>query len=322
MARGKYPNSNNGDRIIHDYLKDVGRHSVMDKEEEYDLGVSLKQHREMIEQLRELIKKAETSEEQADLHKSLAEEQKEYEENFERLFLANLRLVVHIAKQYRGRGMSFTDLIQEGNLGLRHAITKYEVDLTFRLGGYASWWIRQNIGRALADKGRTVRLPVHVKEMINQISKFQRIHKSLHGHAPSSEEIAEELGIKHKRINQVLGYMQLRDFEIDMPMDDEGDLCYRDLLSDESAHDPVEEIERRQNAELLEQLMGSLNANQRFVIRKRYGLNDDSRESDGLTLEQVGKEMGRTRERVRQIQDRAEKIMRNRAANKVVPEDF
>lgn len=310
-----------GNRALRTYLKDIGRFSMLERWEEYDLGICLKEARNNVAELKKQIGDTADPEEKKELKVKLAAEMAEFDKIVNLLITANLRLVVFVAKRFRGKGMNFQDLIQEGNLGLRHAVTKYDVDRA-RLSGYAVWWIRQHIARAIADRGRTIRLPVGIRELVNKTLEFQKVFENLNGRSPHPEEIAEGMGIKPEKVAKILRYMQIRDLETDSPVGDDDTFHYGDFLRDETTVDPIEEILLKEKQEIVDKMLENLNANQRKVLLHRYGRTDNHRDSEGLTLEQVGDRMHRTKERIRQIQAQAEEKLRKLMKHSDIKEEL
>ena len=218
----------------------------------------------------------------------------------EQLCNANLRLVVHIAKKYQGRGMHLLDLIQEGNLGLLKAIDKFEYDKGFKFSTYATWWIRQSISRAIADYGRTIRIPVHMVETVNKMVRLNREFVQKNGREPTPEEIAKMMGISIAKATEILTMVQ-EPVSMDTPVGDEEDTRLGDFVKDEKAIDPAEATESVMMHEKLMDVLDTLTPRERDVMILRYGLND----GQARTLEEVGEEFGVTRERIRQIEAKA-----------------
>lgn len=224
---------------------------------------------------------------------------------------SNLRLVVSIAKLYSGNGRSLQDLIQEGNLGLLKAAERFDYRRGFRFSTYATWWVRQSITRAIADKSRTIRIPIHMCEKVNQHRRtVHRLGQKL-GREPEDWEVADEMGIQGERINE-FRIIALDPVSIDSPVGDDGDRTMEDFIQDQSVDLPekaVEQVMLRQN---IDKALGVLTEKERMIIRLRFGLVEDGR---SRTLEEVGKAFHVTRERVRQIEAKALRKLRQRSCS-------
>mgnify|MGYP000592732840 FL=1 len=223
-----------------------------------------------------------------------------------RLSEANLRLVVSVAKRYAGRGLPFLDLIQEGNLGLMKAAEKFEPDRGFKFSTYATWWIRQSITRAIADQGRTIRIPVHLVEHINRVRKTAGELLRKNGREPTAEEIAVRLEMEPDRVRELLQLAQ-EPVSLETPVGEEEDAHLEDFIQDEEAGIPVDEAGRQLLRRELMSVLKSLTPREERVITLRFGL-DDGRPR---TLEELGKEFNVTRERIRQIEAKALRKLRH-----------
>lgn len=218
----------------------------------------------------------------------------------QKLAETNLRLVVSIAKKYVGRGMSFLDLIQEGNMGLMKAVDKYDYNRGFKFSTYATWWIRQAITRAIADQARTIRIPVHMVETINKLVRIQRQLVQDLGRDPSNEEIAEQMGLEVEKVREIRKISQ-EPVSLETPIGEEDDSHLGDFIEDDSAIDPGEAANYTMLREQLNDVLSCLGAREKRVLQLRFGLIDGT----PRTLEEVGKEFDVTRERIRQIEAKA-----------------
>lgn len=268
----------NMDDPVKMYLKDIGRVTLLSSEEEI-----------------ELAKKMEEGDKTAKM----------------RLSEANLRLVVSIAKRYVGRGMSFLDLIQEGNLGLMKAVEKFDYRKGYKFSTYATWWIRQAITRAIADQARTIRIPVHMVETINRQVRVSRMLLQKLGREPSPSEIAEEMQISVSKVMEIQKIAQ-DPVSLETPIGEEEDSHIGDFLEDESAIAPSDTVAFNMLKEQLISVLDTLTPREEKVLRLRYGL-DDGRPR---TLEEVGKEFNVTRERIRQIEAKALRKLRHPSRSK------
>ena len=223
-----------------------------------------------------------------------------------RLSEANLRLVVSVAKRYAGRGLQFLDLIQEGNLGLMKAAEKFEPERGFKFSTYATWWIRQAITRAIADQGRTIRIPVHLVENINRVKKTggELLHRN--GREATAEEIAVQLDLEPERVRELLQLAQ-EPISLETPVGEEEDAHLEDFIQDETAGVPVDEAGRQLLHRELVSVLKSLTPREERVLTMRFGLEDGR----ARTLEELGKEFNVTRERIRQIEAKALRKLRH-----------
>ena len=265
---------------IREYLKEIGSIPLLTQEQEQDLAKR-------------------KSEGDAEAGKKLVE--------------ANLRLVVSIAKRYTGRGMSFLDLVQEGNIGLMKAVEKFDYTKGYRLRTYATWWVKQSVTRALADQSRTIRLPVHMVEAVNRIRKAQRALAVKLGREPSNEEIGKEVGMSEKRVTELM-QSSGDTVSLETPVGDEDGSNLGDFVADDSNASTEEKAESVFLREEIEQMLQGLNPREREVIILRFGLES----GHPLTLEEVGKRFKVTRERIRQIETAALRKLRNPSRSKKI----
>lgn len=237
-----------------------------------------------------------------------AEQEVQYakEQNYEELINGNLRLVVSIAKHYMNRGLSFMDLIQEGNMGLMEAAKKYDADKGFRFSTYATYWIKHYLSRAINNQTRTIRIPIH---MISQISAMNKAIKRLEAKnsvAPTNEEVAAELGISLKELEDLMNYAQST-VSLESKIGDEEDSELGNFIADEDAISPYQNAENAMLKDALLQVLGTIDDREAQVIKMRFGLDGKS----PMTLEEVGKVFDLTKERIRQIEDKALRKLRN-----------
>jgi RNA polymerase primary sigma factor len=273
------------------YLKEIGRVPLLTADQEIELAKRIEAGlfaRERLETEPDL-----DDELRADLE-FIAEDG---ERAKQRMLEANLRLVVSIAKRYTGRGMLFLDLIQEGNLGLIRTIEKFDYRLGYKFSTYATWWIKQAITRAMADQARTIRIPVHMVELINKVARAQRRLQSELGREPTPEEIAAETELPPARVVEVQGYGR-EPISLDTPLGDDGDSQFGDLIEDTEAVSPADAVSFTLLQRQLRALLDELSEREAGVISMRYGLRD----GNPMTLDEIGRVYGVTRERIRQIE--------------------
>nr|WP_232204494.1 RNA polymerase sigma factor RpoD [Olsenella profusa] len=279
------------------YLKEIGKVDLLTASEEVHLAMKIEAGTEAADKL-EAAEDGEIELTRAEQRRLMRIEQVGLEAK-QALISANLRLTVSIAKRYVGRGMLFLDLIQEGNLGLIRAVEKFDYTKGFKFSTYATWWIRQAITRAIADQARTIRIPVHMVETINKLVRVQRQLLQELGRDPTPEEIGEEMGITADRVREIQKISQ-EPVSLETPIGEEEDSQLGDFIEDSTAVAPPEAASDSMLREQLEQVLDGLADRERKVIRFRFGLED----GHPRTLEEVGREFGVTRERIRQIESK------------------
>ena len=279
------------------YLKEIGKVDLLTAQEEVNLAMKIEAGTEASKKL-EAAENGEIELTRAEQRRLMRIEQVGLEAK-QSLISANLRLTVSIAKRYVGRGMLFLDLIQEGNLGLIRAVEKFDYTKGFKFSTYATWWIRQAITRAIADQARTIRIPVHMVETINKLVRVQRQLLQDLGRDPTPEEIGAEMGISADRVREIQKISQ-EPVSLETPIGEEEDSQLGDFIEDSTAVAPPEAASDSMLREQLEQVLDSLADRERKVIKFRFGLED----GHPRTLEEVGREFGVTRERIRQIESK------------------
>jgi RNA polymerase primary sigma factor len=279
------------------YLKEIGKVSLLNARQEVDLAKKIEAGEEVMARLAEIDETGEKVE-KAELRRLHRIEDIGLNAK-KQLVEANLRLVVSIAKRYVGRGMLFLDLIQEGNLGLIRAVEKFDYSKGFKFSTYATWWIRQAITRAIADQARTIRIPVHMVETINKLIRVQRQLLQELGREPLPEEIGEKMDMTAERVREILKISQ-EPVSLETPIGEEEDSQLGDFIEDSEAVVPPDAASFSMLQEQLTRVLDSLSERERKVIELRFGLDD----GHPRTLEEVGREFGVTRERIRQIESK------------------
>lgn len=276
------------------YLREIGRIPLLTAEQEVSLAKRMEAGRTS---KRRLSKDGNLSSEQI---RELRETVRDGQSAQEHLIKANSRLVVSVAKKYVGRGVPFLDLIQEGNIGLIRAVNKFDYRRGFKFSTYATWWIRQAVTRAIADQGRTIRVPVHMYEQINRLARVTRQLVQELGRDPTTEEIAEELGVSPKKVERTIKVAQ-RPLSLEMPVGEEDDSFLGDFIEDSDAPSPTDQASQQLLRDQIDDIFVSLTPREVRILQLRFGLVDGY----SYTLEEVGKKFGVTRERIRQIEAQA-----------------
>ncbi len=282
------------------YLKEMSRVPLLTTEEEVDLAMRLEAG---LASERKLAK----------LNGQNPQYRQELEDSVldgiaarEHLIKANTRLVVSIAKKYMGSGVHFLDLIQEGNLGLMKAVEKFDYTRGYRFSTYATWWIRQTITRAIADQGRTIRVPVHMSDRIRRLYKTARQLEQEHGRKPTAEEIATEMGIEARKVQWMLK-VSWRPLSLERPVGEEEDSELGSFIEDDSTPTPTQSVSNNLLREEVESVLSTLTPREARILRLRFGLQN----GECYTLEEVGQKFGLTRERIRQIEGKALRRLRH-----------
>ncbi|OIH98788.1 RNA polymerase sigma factor [Curtobacterium sp. MCBA15_009] len=278
---------------VKDYLKQIGKVALLNAEQEVELAMRIEAGlfaEDKLQHATGLSKPAE---------RELRWVARDGQRAKSHLLGANLRLVVSLAKRYTGRGMQFLDLIQEGNLGLIRAVEKFDYTKGFKFSTYATWWIRQAITRAMADQARTIRIPVHMVEVINKLARVQRQMLQDLGREPTPEELARELDMTPEKVVEVQKYGR-EPISLHTPLGEDGDSEFGDLIEDTEAVVPADAVGFTMLQKQLESLLDSLSEREAGVIRMRFGLGD----GQPKTLDQIGDTFGVTRERIRQIESK------------------
>ncbi|MFB9905782.1 RNA polymerase sigma factor [Allokutzneria oryzae] len=289
------------------YLKQIGKVALLNAEQEVDLAKrievglyaaeKLEGDTELTDQLRRDLRRLVRDGERAKNH----------------LLEANLRLVVSLAKRFTGRGMLFLDLIQEGNLGLIRAVEKFDYTKGFKFSTYATWWIRQAITRAMADQARTIRIPVHMVEVINKLNRIQREFIQEQGRTPTPEELAKEMDVTPGKVLEIQQYAR-EPISLDQTIGDENDSQLGDFIEDTEAAVAIDEVSFGMLQDELRSVLGTLSEREAGVVRLRFGLTD----GQPRTLDEIGQVYGVTRERIRQIESKTMSKLRHPSRSQVL----
>ncbi len=284
-----------GEDLVRVYLREIGRHKLLAADQEIEIAKAIEAGSVAAKRLA----KANGSL-TARVRENLSRQVEDGEAARRTFIEANLRLVVSIARRYQGFGLPLLDLIQDGNLGLLRAVDKFDWRRGFKFSTYATWWVRQGISRGLADRARTIRLPVHIAEVVNRLRRTEADLSSTLGREPTDEELAEALDMEIEQL-RTFRTTAMDTVSLSTPLGDDGDAELSDFIADEACDEPLEEAVRARSADELRDILDSLSQREKRVLELRFGLYD-GRER---TLEQVGQEFDLTRERIRQIEAKA-----------------
>ncbi|WP_411805874.1 RNA polymerase sigma factor [Arthrobacter sp. LAPM80] len=293
---------------VKDYLKQIGKVALLNAEQEVDLALRIEAGLFATEKLN-----AGSDAMDAQLKRDLERIVHDGKRAKNHLLEANLRLVVSLAKRYTGRGMLFLDLIQEGNLGLIRAVEKFDYTKGFKFSTYATWWIRQAITRAMADQARTIRIPVHMVEVINKLARVQRQMLQDLGREPTPEELAKELDMTPEKVVEVQKYGR-EPISLHTPLGEDGDSEFGDLIEDSEAVVPADAVSFTLLQEQLHSVLDTLSEREAGVVAMRFGLTD----GQPKTLDEIGKVYGVTRERIRQIESKTMSKLRHPSRSQVL----
>ncbi len=293
------------------YLKQIGKVALLNAEEEVDLAKRIEAGLFSTERLRQLAES--NGKPEAQLSRDLRWVRRDGERAKNHLLEANLRLVVSLAKRYTGRGMAFLDLIQEGNLGLIRAVEKFDYTKGYKFSTYATWWIRQAITRAMADQARTIRIPVHMVEVINKLGRIQRELLQDLGREPTPDELAKEMDITPDKVLEIQQYAR-EPISLDQTIGDEGDSQLGDFIEDSEAVVAVDAVSFTLLQDQLQSVLQTLSEREAGVVRLRFGLTD----GQPRTLDEIGQVYGVTRERIRQIESKTMSKLRHPSRSQVL----
>ncbi len=293
------------------YLKQIGKVALLNAEEEVSLAKRIEGGLYAVERLRQIAEAGEKITTQ--LRRDLNWVKRDGERAKNHLLEANLRLVVSLAKRYTGRGMAFLDLIQEGNLGLIRAVEKFDYTKGYKFSTYATWWIRQAITRAMADQARTIRIPVHMVEVINKLGRIQRELLQDLGREPTPDELAKEMDITADKVLEIQQYAR-EPISLDQTIGDEGDSQLGDFIEDSEAVVAVDAVSFTLLQDQLQSVLQTLSEREAGVVRLRFGLTD----GQPRTLDEIGQVYGVTRERIRQIESKTMSKLRHPSRSQVL----
>jgi RNA polymerase primary sigma factor len=289
------------------YLKQISYNKLLSPEEEKELGIKIKNCKG---EIAKLLAKAENTfieSEKSEIQKQILDLQKLLCDYKNQMISANLRLVVSVAKKYQHRGLPLLDLIDEGNIGLIEAVNRFDSERGFRFSTYGIWWIRQAIIKGIADKSRVIRIPIHMLNTINKTLSIAKVLTQSIGEEPSVEMLAENLGMSEKEIKTILNYNQ-ETSSLDVNVDEENSSHISDIISDDNFDEPLEAVFSAALKSTFDKVLMSLTSREMAIVQLRYGLDGKK----PMTLEETGKALGLTRERVRQIQEVALKKLRTK----------
>ena len=295
------------------YLKQIGKVALLNAEEEVDLAKRIEAGLYAVERLRVLADDGGLDALPTQLRRDLSWVRRDGERAKNHLLEANLRLVVSLAKRYTGRGMAFLDLIQEGNLGLIRAVEKFDYTKGYKFSTYATWWIRQAITRAMADQARTIRIPVHMVEVINKLGRIQRELLQDLGREPTPDELAKEMDITPDKVLEIQQYAR-EPISLDQTIGDEGDSQLGDFIEDSEAVVAVDAVSFTLLQDQLQSVLQTLSEREAGVVRLRFGLTD----GQPRTLDEIGQVYGVTRERIRQIESKTMSKLRHPSRSQVL----
>jgi RNA polymerase primary sigma factor len=293
------------------YLKQIGKVALLNAEEEVDLAKQIEAGLYGAERFRQIEESTEQL--STEMRRDLRRIVREGERAKSHLLEANLRLVVSLAKRYTGRGMAFLDLIQEGNLGLIRAVEKFDYTKGYKFSTYATWWIRQAITRAMADQARTIRIPVHMVEVINKLGRIQRELLQDLGREPTPEELSKEMDISPEKVLEIQQYAR-EPISLDQTIGDEGDSQLGDFIEDSEAVVAVDAVSFTLLQDQLQSVLSTLSEREAGVVRLRFGLTD----GQPRTLDEIGQVYGVTRERIRQIESKTMSKLRHPSRSQVL----